>query len=143
MESTVTVRTDEVSMEKLFEMNETFKIRYLVRRHENDYRATVVHGDEIGKKKGIFTYESFLETFHKPFMRTESGKYLPFPQDIEFAIKGLNGGLSPKTVSKVLKIYGSNYCKNENYVKSVMKTDEIRWLVKKIKDEEKTSELSR
>ena len=68
MESTVTVRTDEVNMEKLFDMNETFKIRYLVRRHENDYRATVVHGDEIGKKKGIFTYESFLETFHKPFM---------------------------------------------------------------------------
>jgi len=42
-----------------------------------------------------------------------------------------------------LKIYGSDYCKNENYVKSVMKTDEVRWLVKKIKDEEKTSEMSR
>lgn len=143
MESTVTIRTDELNMEKLFDMNETFRIRYLVRRKENDYRATVVHGDEIGKKKGIFTYESFLETFHKPFMRTESGEYLPFPQDIEFAIKGLNGGLSPKTVSKVLKIYGTGYCRNENYVKSVMKTDEVRWLVKKIKDEEKNSELSR
>ena len=143
MESTVTIRTEESNMDKLMETRYPFNIRYLVRRKENDYRATVVHGEEIGKKKGIFTYESFLDTFHKPFMRTESGDFLPFPQDIEFTMKGIEGGLSPKILSKVLKIYGSDYCKNEKYVESVMKTDDVRILLKRIKNEEKSSAAAR
>ena len=129
------MRTDDERMHKLFDMNEKFYIRYLVKRKEDDYRATVVHGDEIGKQRGIFSYESFLETFDTPFRRNADGSYEPFPQDIEFAIKGLNGGLSSKILPKVLKVYGSDYCKNKDYVKRLMKTEDIRVVEKRIREE--------
>ena len=106
MESTVTVRTDEVNMEKLFDMDETFKIRYLVRRHENDYRGDGCSWRRNRQEKRNFYLRKFFRDISQAF-------------------------------------YDKDYCKNENYVKSVMKTDEIRWLVKKIQDEEKTSEMSR
>ncbi len=140
LESTVTIKTDEERAEKLFDNRRTYNIRYLVRNHGNKYRATVVHEDYIGKQKGEFTYESFLETFDRPLM-SESGAYISFAEDIDFAQKGLEGGLTPRIVAKALKIYGSKYCKEDKYVKDLMKSHYISTLIKEIK--EKETDLSR
>lgn len=140
MESTVTIKTDEERAEKLFDNRRTYNIRYLVKEHGDKYRATVVHEDYIGKQKGDFTYESFLETFDRPFMK-DSGEYITFAEDIDFIRKGLMGGLTPRTVSKALKIYGSKYCKEDKYVKDAMNCYYVKNLIKEMK--EKETEFSR
>ena len=142
MESTVTIKTDEEKAEKLFDNHKTYNIRYLVRNHGGKYRATVVHEDYIGKQNGVFSYESFLETFDRPFMQ-DSGEYITFAEDIDFIRKGLMGGLTPRTVSKALKIYGSKYCKEDKYVKDAMNCYYVKNLIKEIKDKEKQTEFSR
>ena len=96
MESTVTIKTDEEKAEQLFDNRRTYNIRYPVRNHGDSYRATVVHEDYIGKQKGVFTYEKFLETFDRPF-KNDVGEYIAFSEDIEFVSKGLKGGLTPRT----------------------------------------------
>ena len=52
LESVVNVQTDEERMEKLFDKNDTYVIRY---------------AEKIGEQKGNFDYENFLEKFDKPF----------------------------------------------------------------------------
>lgn len=54
--------------------------------------------------------------------------------DIDIAERGIEGGLSAKTVEKVLKIYGTHRCKEEKYLKAVMK---------KIQDNEMTLDFGR
>ena len=64
------------------------------------------HGESVGRQDGkVFDYRSFLDS------------------DIDIALKGLEGGLSEKTVAKVLQIYGSSQCEDTKYVKALMKSD--------------------
>ena len=73
----------------------------------------------------------------------DSGEYITFAEDIDFIRKGLMGGLTPRTVSKALKIYGSKYCKEDKYVKDAMNCYYVKNLIKEIKDKEKQTEFSR
>lgn len=129
-------------MEKLFDKNDTYIIRYAEKIGENNYKAVVIHSEKIGEQEGIFDYENFLEKFDKPFERDEN-IFVPLPKDINFASEKLNEGMSPKKVSQELKKLGSSYCKNEFYVKAVMKSDEVQKILKEIPKKEKSTELAR
>ena len=142
MKSVVKVQTDEERMEKLFDKNDTYVIRYAEKIGENNYKAVVIHSEKIGKQEGNFDYENFLEKFDKPFDRDEN-VFVPLSKDINFASEKLNEGMSPKKVSQELKKRGSSYCKNEFYVKAVMKSDEVQEILKEIVAKNKTAEWSR
>lgn len=142
MESTIKVQTDEERMEKLFDKNDTYIIRYAEKIGENNYKAIVIHSEKIGKQDGSFNYENFLEKFDKPFEREENA-FVPLSKDIELASEKLNEGMSPKKVSQELKKRGSSYCENEFYVKAVMKSDEVQKILNEIVEKNKTAEWTR
>lgn len=142
LESVVNVETDEEQMEKLFDKNDTYVIRYAEKVSENNYKAVVIHSEKIGEQKGIFNYENFLEKFDKPFERDEN-IFVPLSKDINLANKKLNEGMSPKNILRELKKYGSSYCKNEFYVKAVMKSDEVQKILREIVAKNKSAEWTR
>ena len=134
MESVVNVQTDEERMEKLFDKNDTYVIRYAEKISENNYKAVVIHSEKIGEQKGNFDYENFLEKFDI---------FVPLSKDINFASKKLNEGMSPKNILRELKKRGSSYCKNEFYVKAVMKSDEVQKILREIVTKNKSAEWMR
>ena len=142
MESVVNVQTDEERMEKLFDKNDTYIIRYAEKIGENNYKAVVIHSEKIGKQEGNFDYENFLEKFDKPFERDEN-VFVPLSKDINFASKKLNEGMSPKNILKELKKHGSSYCNNEFYVKAVMKSDEVQQILKEVVAKNKSAKWTR
>ena len=133
MESVVNVHTNEEKMEKLFDKNDTYVIRYAEKIGEKNYKVAVIHSEKIGKQEGIFNYESFLEKFDKPFERDEN-VFVPLSKDINLAIEKLNRGMSAKNVTQELGNHGSSYFKNKFYVKAVMKTDEVQKIIEKNKN---------
>ena len=133
MESVVSVQTDEERMEKLFDKNDTYVIRYAEKVSENNYKVVVIHSEKIGEQKGNFNYENFLEKFDKPFERDEN-IFVPLSKDINLAIEKLSQGMTAKDVRQELDKRGSSYCKNKFYVKAVMKTDEVQELIEKNKN---------
>ena len=142
LESVVNVQTDEGRMEKLFDKNDTYIIRYAEKIGENNYKAVVIHSEKIGEQKGSFNYENFLEKFDKPFERDEN-IFVPLSKDINLASKKLNEGMSPKNILRELKKRGSSYCKNEFYVKAVMKSDEVQKILREIVAKNKSVEWTR
>ena len=73
-----------------------------------------------------FDYQSFIEKFDDVELRAkrsaeEKDKITLLETDINIAERGIEGGLSSKEVAKVLKIYGTHRCKEEKYLKAVMK----------------------
>lgn len=145
LESRVTVNATLDEMDELF--NDTqcgFSIRYFERTERIGDNATfkvvVRHGDNIGYQDGkIFDYNSFIEKFsdvelRKKHTAEEKDKITLLETDIDIAERGIEGGLSAKTVEKVLKIYGTHRCKEEKYLKAVMK---------KIQDNEMTLDFGR
>ena len=133
MESVVSVQTDEERMEKLFDKNDTYVIRYAEKISEKNYKVVVIHSGKIGEQKGNFNYENFLEKFDKPFERDEN-IFVPLSKDINLAIEKLSQGMTAKDVRQELDKRGSSYCKNKFYVKAVMKTDEVQELIEKNKN---------
>ncbi len=135
LESVINVQTDEERMEKLFDKNDTYVIRYAEKISENNYKAVVIHSEKIGKQEGNFNYESFLEQFDKPFERDEN-VFVPLSKDINLAMEKLNKGMTAKNVTQELEKCGSSYCKNKFYVKAVMKSDEVKKIIEKNKNME-------
>ena len=79
-----------------------------------------------------------MNTFDDWELRAKNSGDVYFSEkDMEMAQKGLEGGLSAKTVSKILQIYGSSKCSDAKYVKALMKSEKIQELVNQIKQEEK------
>ena len=122
-------------MEKLFDKNDTYVIRYAEKISENNYKVVVIHSEKIGEQEGIFNYENFLEQFDKPFERDED-LFVSLSKDINLAIEKLSKGMSAKNVRQELEKRGSSYCKNKFYVKAVMKTDEVQKIIEKNKNME-------
>ena len=133
MESVVSVQTDEERMEKLFDKNDTYVIRYAEKISEKNYKVVVIHSEKIGEQKGNFNYENFLEKFDKPFERDEN-VFVPLGKDVNLAIEKLSKGMSAKNVRQELEKRGSSYFKNKFYVKAVMKTDEVQKIIEKNKN---------
>jgi len=132
LESRVTVNATLDEMDELF--NDTqggFSIRYIERLERVGDNATfkvvVRHGENIGYQDGkIFDYNSFIEKFDDIELRAkrmadEKDRITLLETDLDIAERGIEGGLSPKEVEKVLKIYGTHRCKEEKYLKAVMK----------------------
>ena len=133
MESVVNVHTNEEKMEKLFDKNDTYVIRYAEKIGEKNYKVAVIHSEKIGKQEGIFNYESFLEKFDNSFERDEN-VFVSLSKDINLAIEKLSKGMTEKNVRQELEKRGSSYCKNKFYVKAVMKTDEVQKIIEKNKN---------
>ena len=127
LESVVNVQTDKEKMEKLFDKNVTYVIRY---------------AEKIGEQDGIFNYESFLKQFDKPFERDEN-VFVPLSKDINLALEKLNKGISAKNVRQELEKRGSSYCKNKFYVKAVMKSEEVQQVLREIEEKNKSTERTR
>ena len=132
LESRVKVNATLDEMDELF--NDTqggFSIRYcerLERIGDNaTFKVVVRHGDNIGYQDGkTFDYQSFIEKFDDVELRAkrssdEKDKITLLETDMNIAERGIEGGLSSKEVAKVLKIYGTHRCKEEKYLKAVMK----------------------
>lgn len=128
----MTVKATLDEMDELF--NDTqggFSIRYIERLERVGDNATfkvvVRHGENIGYQDGkIFDYNSFIEKFDDIELRAkrmadEKDRITLLETDLDIAERGIEGGLSPKEVEKVLKIYGTHRCKEEKYLKAVMK----------------------
>ena len=129
-------------MEKLFDKNDSYVIRFAAKQGENNYKVVVAHSDEIGKQSGIFNYESFLEKFDTPFEK-KSDLFVPLPKDIDFVRKVLSEGISSEEILQALEIYGSSQCKNKSYVKAVMESDEVQKILEKMPKKEKSTEFAR
>ena len=142
MESVVSVQTDEERMEKLFDKNDTYVIRYAEKISENNYKAVVIHSEKIGEQKGNFNYENFLEKFDKPFERDED-VFVPLSKDINLAIEKLSQGMSAKDVRQDLDKRGSSYCKNKFYVKAVTKSEEVQQVLRENEEKNKSAERTR
>lgn len=128
----MTVKATLDEMDELFnDAQGGFSIRYFERTERIGDNATfkvvVRHGDNIGYQDGkIFDYNSFIEKFDDVELRAkrsaeEKDKITLLETDINIAQRGIKGGLSSKEVEKVLKIYGTHRCKEEKYLKAVMK----------------------
>lgn len=144
MTSKVTVYATPEEMERLFDDTQGgFSIRYYEQTErmgaQSKFKVTVRHGDKIGYKDGeTYDYQSFIDTFDDLELRAlNSGGSCFLERDMEMARKGLEGGLSVKSVKQVLKIYGSSKCGDAKYVKALMKSEDIQALVNQIKNEEK------
>ena len=116
MESSIKLQASLEEMERSFDDTQGgFLIKYYERIEQNPVFATfkviVRHGDNIGYKDGeTYDYQSFIDTFDDLELRalnSNNGCFLE--KDMEIARNGLEGGLTPRTVSKALKIYGSKY----------------------------------
>lgn len=59
MESVINVQTDEEKMEKLFDKNDSYVIRFAAKQGENNYKIVVAHSDEIGSKAEILITKVF------------------------------------------------------------------------------------
>lgn len=144
MESRITVYATLDEMDALFEDTQGgFSIRYFERLELSGdnakFKVTVRHGEDVGSQNGkTFNYKSFLDTFDDVELRARiSGDKYFEEKDMEMAQKGLEGGFSAKTVSKILKIYGSSKCSDAKYVKALMKSEKIQGIVNQMKNEEK------
>ena len=85
-----------------------------------------------------------MNTFDDWELRAKNSGDVYFSEkDMEMAEKGLKGGLSAKTVSQILKIYGSSKCSESKYVKALMKTENIQTLINNSRQEENKLGLSR
>lgn len=120
MESRITVHATLEEMERLFDdTTGGFLVKYYERTEQNSsydtFKVIVRHGDD----------KKFLD------------------RDVDIAQQGLEGGLSEKTVAKVLKIYGSSQCKNSKYVQALMKSNKIRSILQELKRKENSAALSR
>ena len=144
MTSRVTVYATPEEMERLFDDTQGgFSIRYYEQTErmgsQSKFKVTVRHGDKIGYKDGeTYDYQSFIDTFDDLELRAlNSGGSCFLERDMEMAQRGLKGGLTAKTVTQILKIYGSSKCADTKYVKALMKSEEIQTLINQIKNEEK------
>lgn len=143
MESRVIVKTTLNKMNELIcdKETESFIVKYADTIEEgakiNTYDVIVRHNDTIGKQDGkTFTAKTFRDTFDEIVIRSSVNENKPLIEDVEMVRKGINGGLPAKTVAKVLQIYGSERCKNDKYIKSIMKSEEIQSLIKHMKQKE-------
>ena len=150
MESRITVHATLEEMERLFDDTKGgFLVKYYERteQHSNydTFKVIVRHGDDVGRQDGeVFDYQSFMNKFDNFELRFRNGNDKKFlDRDVDIAQQGLEGGLSEKTVAKVLKIYGSSQCKNSKYVQALMKSDKIRQLLQELKCKENSAALSR
>ena len=144
MESSIKLQASLEEMEKLFDDTQGgFLIKYYERIEKNPafdtFKVIVRHGDNIGYKDGeTYDYQSFIDTFDDLELRAlNSGDSCFLERDMEMAQRGLKGGLTAKTVTQILKIYGSSKCADAKYVKALMKSEEIQTLINQIKAEEK------
>ena len=144
MTSRVTVYATSEDMEKLFDDTQGgFSIRYYEQTErmgaQSKFDVTVRHGDNIGYKDGeTYDYQSFIDTFDDLELRALNSNNSCFLEtDMEMAQKGLKGGLTAKTVTQILKIYGSSKCGDAKYIKALMKSEEIQTLINQIKSEDK------
>ena len=150
MESRVTVKASLEEMERLFDDTQGgFLVKYYERIEQNPsydtFKVIVRHGEDIGRQDGeVFDYQSFMDKFDNFESRfLNSGDKIFVDRDIDIVQQGLEGGLPAKTVSKVLKIYGSYKCNNAKYIKALMKSEKILELVKELKAKEKSAESVR
>ena len=150
MESRVTVHATLEEMERLFDDTKGgFLVKYYERteQHQNydTFKVIVRHGEDIGRQDGeVFGYQSFMDKFdnlESRFLKSDDKIFLD--RDVDIAQQGLEGGLSEKTVAKVLKIYGSYQCKDSKYVQALMKSDKIRSILQELKQKENSAAMSR
>ena len=144
MESSIKLQASLEEMEKLFDDTQGgFLIKYYERIEKNPafdtFKVIVRHGDNIGYKDGeTYDYQSFIDTFDDLELRARIiGDNYFAENDMKMAQKGLEGGFSAKTVSKILKIYGSSKCSDAKYVKALMKSEKIQGIVNQMKNDEK------
>lgn len=144
MESKIILQATLDEMDDLF--NDTqggFSIRYYERTAlEGDnatFKVVVRHGDKIGYQDGkTFDCQSFIEKFDDKKLRAknnegEKNKISLLETDVNIAEQGFKGGLSPKVVEKVLKVYGTYHCKDEKYLKAVIDSEKSKSPPKKSK----------
>lgn len=154
MTSRVTVKATLDEMEELFNDTESgFSIRCCDRTEligENGtFKVAVRHGDDVGYQDGkVFDYKSFREKFEdeeykKLCSEVSENKISLLETDLDIAKRGIEGGMSAKTVGEILKIYGTSRCKDEKYIKEVLKSEKIRDVMKKIKDKQTTLNFGR
>ena len=109
----------------------------------------VHHGDDIGYQDGkIFDYNSFIEKFEDAELKkirneVSEDKISLLEKDLEIAQRGIEGGMSAKTVGEILKIYGTSRCKDEKYIKEILKSEKVRETMKKIKNQQTTLNFGR
>ena len=130
-------------MKKLFYKRDTYFIKKADKNYKfsDEYSVALDHAAEIGSQEGkTFTYQSFIETFDKKYKKMP---HMLLEEDIIMAQNGLVEGLPPTIIPEILRVYGSDRCKEKWYVKEVMKSDEIRKTLKKIKAKEKDTVISR
>lgn len=143
MESRITLHATLEEMERLFDDTQGgFLVKYYEQTEQNSryntFKVIVRHGESVGRQDGkVFDYQSFMNKFDN----LDEKNFLD--RDLDIAQQGLEGGLSEKTVAKVLKIYGSYQCKDSKYVQALMKSDKIRELIQEIKRKENSAALSR
>lgn len=152
MESRVTLHATLDEMDDLFNGTQGgFSIRYYERTAlEGDnatFKVIVRHGDNVHCQDGkIFDCQSFIEKFDDPKLRarcseSEKNKIILLETDVYIAERGFKGGLSSKTVEKVLKIFGTYHCKDEKYLKAVINSEKSKSPPKKPKKiKEKTED---
>lgn len=143
MESMIKLQASLEEMKKLFDEEQaSFLIKYYERIEENPvldtFKVIVRHGEHLGSQEGkTFDYKSFLNKFDDLELRARlSGDSYFESKDMDMAKKGLEGGLSVKTVSQILKIYGSSKCSNAKYVKALMKSEKMQEIVNQRKNED-------
>lgn len=154
LESRVKVHATLDEMDELFNDTQSgFSIRYFERTEligENGtFKVVVRHGDDIGYQDGkIFDYKSFREKFEdaeykKLCSEMSENKISLLETDLDIAQRGIEGGMSAKTVGEILKIYGTYRCKDEKYIKEILKSEKVRAAMKKNQDKQTTLNFGR
>ena len=154
MTSRVTVKATLDEMDELFNDTQSgFSIRCCDRKErigENGiFKVVVRHGDDIGYQDGkIFDCKTFREKFedaeYKKFCSEVSeNKISLLETDLDIAQRGIEGGMSAKTVGEILKIYGTNRCRDEKYIKEILKLEKVRSAMKKNQAKQTTLNFGR
>ena len=153
MTSRVIVNATLDEMEELFNGEHDFSIRFYERTdtigNNAKFKVVVRHGDDIGYQDGqIFDYNSFIEKFEDAELKkirneVSEDKISLLEKDLEIAQRGIEGGMSAKTVGEILKIYGTSRCKDEKYIKEILKSEKVRETMRKIKNEQTTLNFGR
>ena len=154
LESRVKVHATLDEMDELFNDTQSgFSIRYFERTEligENGtFKVVVRHGDDIGYQDGkVFDYKSFREKFedaeYKKICNEKSeNKISLLETDLDIAQRGIEGGMSAKTVGEILKIFGTARCKDEKYIKEILKSKQVRESLKKMKDKQTSLNFGR
>lgn len=153
MTSRVTVKATLDEMEELFNGEHDFSIRYYERTEKNEnnvkFKVVVRHGDDIGYQDGkVFDYNSFIEKFEDAELKklrneVSENKISLLEKDIDIAQRGIEGGMSAKTVGEILKIFGTYRCKDEKYIKEILKSEKVCETMKKIKNQQTTLNFGR